>query len=140
MKISLPHVLSGAKDVPIGRETPDQPEIVALLAEADARAAALYPAESRHGLTLAALQAQDARFFVARSGGRAMGCGGYVLLPERSAEMKRVFVKPEARGLRIGWALVEAIEGAAVAEGAARMYLETGVKSDEALGLYRRRG
>jgi putative acetyltransferase len=32
------------------------------------------------------------------------------------------------------------VEGAAVAEGVGQMYLETGVKSDEAIRLYRRLG
>jgi putative acetyltransferase len=124
----------------VERETPRQPEVVALLALADARATSLYPAESRHGLTLAALLEQQARFYVARTDGVAAGCGGYVLLPGRAAEMKRVFVRAEARGQGIGRALVEALEASAAAEGVRRMYLETGVKSDEAIRLYRRLG
>jgi putative acetyltransferase len=124
----------------IGRESADQPAVSALLALADERSAALYPAESRHGLSLAALLAQDARFFVARLGSRAVGCGGYVLLPGGSAEMKRVFTVAEARGQGIGRAIVQAIEAAAAGEGLGRMYLETGVKSDEAIRLYRRLG
>jgi putative acetyltransferase len=124
----------------VGPETPDQPEVVRLLRLADERAAALYPAESRHGLSLPGLLEQAARFHVARIGGRAEGCGSFVLLWERSAEMKRVFVTASARGQGIGRAIVEALEGAAIAEGVRRMYLETGVKSDEALRLYRRLG
>ncbi len=107
---------------------------------ADARSAALYPVESRLGLSLSALLGQDARFFVARLGGRAAGCGGYVLLPGGSAEMKRVFTVAEARGRGIGRAIVESVEAAAAGEGVGRMYLETGVKSDEAIRLYRRLG
>jgi putative acetyltransferase len=126
--------------VVIARETPDQPEVVTLLRLADERAAALYPAESRHGLSLPGLLEQAARFHVARIGGRAEGCGSFVLLWERSAEMKRVFVTASARGQGIGRAIVEALEGAAIAEGVRRMYLETGVTSDEALRLYRRLG
>jgi putative acetyltransferase len=124
----------------IAAETPDQPEVAALLALADARSASLYPVESRHGLSLDALLAQAARFYVARIDGVARGCGGYIPLPEQAAEMKRVFVAAEARGRGIGRAIVEAVEAAAAAEGARRMYLETGVKSDEAMRLYRRLG
>jgi putative acetyltransferase len=69
-----------------------------------------------------------------------MGCGGYVLLPEHAAEMKRVFVTASARRQGVGQAIVEAVEAGAAAEGVARMYLETGVKSDEAVRLYRRLG
>ncbi len=124
----------------IKQDVPDRPEIAALLALADARSESLYPAESRHGLSVAALLAQEARFFLARIAGRAVGCGGYVLLSDRSAEMKRVFVVAEAWGQGIGRAILEAIESAAAAEGVAQMYLETGVKSDEAIRLYGRLG
>jgi len=124
----------------IERETPDQPEVAALLVQADARSAALYPAESRHGLPVAALIAQGARFFAARAGGRIVGFGGYVRLPDGSAEMKRVFVAEAARGQGVGRAVVEAVEGAAKGQGIRRMFLETGVKSDEAIRLYRRLG
>ena len=128
----------------IGPETPNQPEIIDLLALADEGAASLYPAESRHGLSLSELLAQGAfgaaRFYVARIGARAAGCGGFVLLPDRSAEMKRVFVAASARGQGIGRVIVQALEAAAIAEGVPRMYLETGVKSDEAIRLYRRLG
>jgi putative acetyltransferase len=124
----------------VARAVPDQPEVAALLDLADARSASLYPVESRHGLSVAALLAQEARFFLARIAGQVVGCGGYVLLSDGSAEMKRVFVVEAARGQGIGRALLEAIEAAAAAESVTRMYLETGVKSDEAIRLYRRLG
>jgi putative acetyltransferase len=124
----------------IKRDTPAQPGVAALLALADERSASLYPAESRHGWPIAALLAEGVRFFVARVAGRIVGFGGYVLQPDGSAEMKRVFVAEAARGQGVGRAVVEAVEGSAAAEGVRRMYLETGVKSDEAIRLYRRLG
>jgi putative acetyltransferase len=124
----------------VRQQSPDQPEVERLLALADERSALLYPAESRHGLALADLITQQVRFFVATSDGFVMGCGGYVLLPEHAAEMKRVFVTASARRQGVGQAIVEAVEAGAAAEGVARMYLETGVKSDEAVRLYRRLG
>ncbi len=124
----------------VGRETPDQPDVLAFLAKADERAASLYPAESRHGLAVSALLAAEVRFFVARQDGRALGCGGYVLLPGRAAEMKRLFVDPGARGRGVGGAIVRAVEQAAAGEGVRTLFLETGVKSFEALRLYGRLG
>lgn len=124
----------------VQRETPDQPDVLALLAQGDERSASLYPTESRHGLAVSALLAAGVRFFVARQGGRALGCGGYVLLPEEAAEMKRLFVDPGARGHGVGGAIVRAIEQAAAGEGVRRLFLETGVKSFEALRLYGRVG
>ena len=122
------------------RETPDQPEVQAFLLQADERSASLYPEESRQGLTLSTLLAVDVRFFVARENGRALGCGGYVLLPEGTAEMKRLFVDPAARAKGVGRCIVLAIEHAAAAEGVRTLLLETGIKSFEALRLYSRLG
>ena len=120
----------------VQRETPDSPEVVAFLAAADQRSAALYPEESRHGLSLPALLSAGARFFVARQGGQALGCGGYVLIGADVAATKRLFVDPSLRGRGTGKALVLAIEKAAAGEGMKTLFLETGIKSAEALRLY----
>ena len=122
----------------VQRENPDQAEVLRFLAQADERSSSLYPAESRHGLSLAALLAAEVRFFVARRDGRALGCGGYMLLPERSAEMKRLFVDPDTRGQGVGAAIIEAIEESSSKEGIRMLLLETGVKSHEAIRLYKR--
>ena len=82
----------------ITRETPDQPDVLHLLQQADARSASLYPAESRFGLDLAGLLVQSVRFFIARQDSRTVGCGGYALGRDRDAELKRIFVLPAARG------------------------------------------
>ncbi len=60
----------------VRRETPDQPDVSALLAQADERAASLYPAESRHGLDVPALLSAGVRFFVARRDGVPVDGGG----------------------------------------------------------------
>jgi putative acetyltransferase len=124
----------------IAPETPDQAEVRALLEQADRRSAGLYPAESRHGLSVAALLAQRVRFLVARQDGWAVGCGGYAPQGEGTAELKRIFVAAEARGLGIGRALLQALETDAARAGIRLLRLETGVKSAEALSLYRRFG
>ena len=124
----------------VQRETPDSLEVLAFLAAADERSASLYPEESRHGLSLSALLSADVRFFVARQNVHALGCGGYVLLGSNDAEMKRLFVDPAQRGRGVGNALVQHIEKAAADEGVKTLYLETGVKSSEALRLYQRFG
>ena len=124
----------------VRRETPDQPEVSAFLAAADERSSSLYPLESRHGLGVPALLAARVCFFVARQNGRALGCGGYVKLSERTAEMKRFFVDPDARRQGVGSALVQAVEQAAGMDGVHTLFLETGIKSVEALRLYKRSG
>ena len=124
----------------IARETPDQTEVRDLLEAADRRSAGLYPEDARPGPDVATLLALRVRFLVARRGGQAVGCGGYALDGEGAAELKRIFVTAEARGLGIGQALLEALEAEARREGIRLMRLETGVKSAEAIGLYRRFG
>ena len=124
----------------VTRETPQQPDVAHLLAAADRRSASLYPNESRFGSSAATLLAQAACFFVARLEGRAVGCGGFVADADGAAELKRIFVEPAARGGGIGRLLVVTLEGAARQQGVHTMRLETGVKSTEAIALYRRLG
>ena len=124
----------------IHRETPDQPEVLDFLAKADERSASLYPTEMRPGLGLSELLSADVRFFVARQDGRALGCGGYMLLPGQAAEMKRLFVDPATRGQGIGGAIIRVLEEAAAREGVCTLLLETGIKSFEALRLYKSLG
>lgn len=124
----------------ITRESPDQAAVLDLLRQADARVAGLYPAEDRRGLDIAALLAPNIRFFVVRRGDAVLGCGGYAVDGAGAAELKRIFVVPAARGLGVGWALLDTLETEAGREGVRLMRLETGVKSAEAIGLYRRFG
>jgi putative acetyltransferase len=127
-------------EILIERETPNQREVLDFLRKGDEWLSSLYPSASRLGTSLDQLMAPNVRFFVARLAGRAMGCGGYALCADGTADAKRLFVDPHARRRGIGTALVEAIENAARREGASVLRLETGNKSFEALSLYRRLG
>jgi len=111
-----------------------------LLRLADERSAGLYPEDARPGPDVNTLLALQVRFFVARVDGRAIGCGGWAPDGGGMAELKRIFVAAEARGLGIGRALLQALEADAARAGIRLMRLETGVKSAEAIGLYRRFG
>lgn len=124
----------------VAPERPDQPAVAALFARADARSAALYPEDGRPGLTVSALLEAEVRFFVAREEGAAVGCGGYVRLAHDTGEVKRLFVEQRSRGRGVGAEIVSAVERAASAEGVRTLFLETGVRSDAALRLYRRLG
>lgn len=53
-----------------------------------------------------------------------------------SAEVKRLFVRPQFRGNGISRTIMAAIEAAALRAGAVRLVLETGVEQPEALSLY----
>jgi len=81
----------------IALEDPAQPEIIGLLRDGEEHSAELYPAESNHHLPLDALRSSNVRFFVARNrGGCAIGTGALVL-HGHWAELKRMWVVPEAR-------------------------------------------
>jgi putative acetyltransferase len=120
----------------IAPESPDQPEVIALIAELDAWQDSLYPPESRHALDLATLKRANVRFFVAREGdGRAVGCAALVI-HAAYGEIKRMVVAPASRGQGVGQGLLRALEAAGAAAGCTRLTLETGPFQPAALALY----
>ena len=121
-------------------ETPDQPEVHALLQASDAYMAHLYPAESNHMLDVKELCRPEVTFIVARIGGQAVGCGAIVESAHGWAEIKRMFVAPAARGHKLGRRLLQELEAIAANKGVALLRLETGIRQPEALGLYRAMG
>jgi putative acetyltransferase len=86
--------------------------------------------------------AEDIAVFVlARDdAGNALGCGALRLLGPGSAEIKRMYVEPAARGRRIAVAILRALEEQARQLGVTRLLLETGTAQPEAMRLYTREG
>ena len=125
--------------VTIDRETPDQPDVLPLLAAGDALSASLYPAESNHMLDVAALLDPTVTFFVARADGRAVGCAALVR-KDGYGELKRMFVDETARGQGIARRLLAVVEDAARVAGLPALKLETGTRQPEAQRLYRSSG
>jgi putative acetyltransferase len=120
----------------IQSETPDQPEVRAMLERLDALHAALYPAESNHLLDLGALLEPEVRFLVARDDeGRAAGCAALVRRGDY-AEVKRMFVDEAMRGQGVGRALLDQLALHALASKLHALKLETGVHQLPALRLY----
>ncbi|MGV8937010.1 MAG: GNAT family N-acetyltransferase [Allorhizobium sp.] len=126
--------------ITIAEEPPRQVEVERLLAMSDDYMAALYPAESNHLLDIAALEKSGVTFFVARNDGAIVGCCALVDARDGTAEIKRMFVDPAARGLSIGQLLLQAVEQHAEAQKLGAVRLETGRDQPEALGLYRKCG
>jgi ribosomal protein S18 acetylase RimI-like enzyme len=62
------------------------------------------------------------------------------LLDADTAEVKRMWISPSMRGRGAGWALLEALEAAAVQLGATTGVLDTNVTLTSALALYRANG
>ena len=94
----------------ISRESPCQDDIIRLIRKSDALMQSLYPAESNHLVDIDSLARPHVHFLVAREEGRALGCGAFVVGRDRQAEMKRVFVDPDARGKGVARAIMEALE------------------------------
>ncbi|MDP1648395.1 MAG: GNAT family N-acetyltransferase [Rubrivivax sp.] len=134
-------------EIVIRRESPDQPEVAALLGALDGYLASLYPPEANHILDVQALLAPDVGFFVAREGGQLVGTGAVRRMAGEPAsggvsygEVKRMMVDPARRGRGIGARLLQALEDSLRAEGITLALLETGRDQAEAVRLYERCG
>ncbi|MBB4195142.1 putative acetyltransferase [Rhizobium aethiopicum] len=126
--------------VTIAQEPPRQDAIIRLLDLSDAYAASLYPAESNHMVDLSLLEKPSVSFFVARNEGAIVGCCALVEAGDGTAEIKRMFVDPQARGLRIASGLMNALEAIAREKRLTAIRLETGIYQPEAIALYRKYG
>jgi GNAT superfamily N-acetyltransferase len=79
-------------------------------------------------------------FVVARENGRAIGCGALRSLGEPVVEIKRMYVRPGARGRGVGAAILAELERESIELGFRVVRLETGPLQPEAIGLYARAG
>jgi GNAT superfamily N-acetyltransferase len=77
---------------------------------------------------------------VAYLGEQPVGCGGVKRLDDETAEIKRVYLHPSARGRGLGRRLLEQLEWHARELGYVRLRLDTGDLQPEALGLFRSAG
>ena len=77
---------------------------------------------------------------VARLGGQPVGCGALKLHPGAPAELKRMWISPDARGLGLGRRLLRALEEHAREAGVTVLRLETNRALQEAIALYRSSG
>ena len=118
--------------------TNDDPELRALvaaqqreLAEAEASAGGIDGGYALH---------DDVRFLALRDGGAVVAIGAIQAVDGETAEIKRMYVVPPARGKGYGRAMLAALERDAAARGHTRTRLETGSYLPVALGLYRSAG
>ena len=72
--------------------------------------------------------------------GRRIGTGALWHRGPHYGEIKRIYVTPQARGLKLGKRILDAIEEHARQHGFAAIKLETGTLQPEALGLFAKCG
>ena len=121
-------------------EHPAAPDATALIAELDALLEPLYPSASRHGFSVQKLIADSVAFFVIRVEGAPAGCGGIKLFGTEYGELKRMYVRPQFRGMGLGKLLLEHLTDYARNREVGILRLETGIHQHSAIALYERVG
>jgi len=112
--------------------------ILALNAELEKR----YPEEGANFFRLDPNEVSESRggFFVAYIGGEPVGCGAVRRTDPGVAEIKRMYVAPNARGRGVGKQIVRKLESVARQLGVTRLVLETGPRQPEAIAVYKNTG
>jgi putative acetyltransferase len=128
------------QNIDIRPEDPRQADVEALLSQSDDYFRAMYPAESNHLVSADVLGTDRAVFLAARRDGELLGSIALLVIAPGHAEMKRMFVRTEFRGIGLGRRLLNALEEVACHRSIRRISLETGIKQLEAIGLYRTSG
>ena len=82
----------------------------------------------------------NGRIFLVKSGDKILGCIGIKYFDENVCEMKRLYVRPEARGLGLGEKLVKLSLDEAKKIGYKYMKLDTLPFLNSALNLYKKLG
>ena len=80
------------------------------------------------------------QFFVVYLHGDPVGCGAIKHHRDAPAEIKRMWIAPQARGLGLGRRLLQTLEQCALEAGASTLHIETNTVLAEALALYRSSG
>ena len=127
--------------ITITEERPDSADALQLIDELQSHLnAEKYPAESKHGYSVDKLLREGVAFFVTRNDEIAAGCGGIKLFGTEYGEVKRMFVRPQFRGLGLGKLMLDRLARYAQERNANVLRLETGIYQTDAIRLYERYG
>ena len=116
------------------------PGIRELLELSDAFALSLYPADSCYMLDVDELLASGVSVAVARTDCAAVGMGALVERGDGTAELKRMFVRADARGQGIAGRILTTLEELARTRAVHLLQLETGPLQPAAIALYEKFG
>lgn len=123
----------------ITTERADAPGVRELLELSDAFHAELYPPEGNYLLDITELLEPAVTVVVARDGENAVGMGALVR-KAGYAEIKRMYLRDEARGRGIADSILQSLETTARAAGVDTLRLETGPLQPAAIAFYQRHG
>ncbi|WP_108461289.1 GNAT family N-acetyltransferase [Devosia naphthalenivorans] len=129
--------------VSISIETPLQDDVRGLVAQLNDHLLPLSPLEFQFKMTVEQMAEPHTTLFVARDeAGKAVGMGALKAHSAELGEVKRMFTDPQARGQRVGSALLQAIVALAREKNLPMLMLETGTGDGmaEAHRLYTRSG
>lgn len=134
-------------NVPLSLADADTSALVEAARELVAEYAALPHAAPRWPTAAAEIAALPAPYvppagalLVATLDDMPVGCGALLALEPTIAEIKRVYVRPAARGRGVGEAITRALVARAAALGATRVRLDTAPELTAAQALYERLG
>jgi len=123
------------------------PRVQRLVAEVQAYYVVLYGNPDESPVDPAQFEPPTGRFLLGTVGGDPLAMGGWRLRPQltgvlggRVAEVKRMFVSPNARRRGHASGMLAALEQSAERAGVAMVVLETGTEQPEAIALYERAG
>ena len=125
----------------ITQERPDSADAFQLIDELQKQLnPEMYPDASRHGYSVDKLLREGVTFFVTRHDEIPAVCGGIKLFGTEYAEVKRMYVRPQYRGLGLGKLMLDHLAGYAQERQVNILRLETGIYQTEAIKLYERFG
>jgi len=121
-------------------ERPDTSDAQMLIAELEEHLEPFYPKTSRHGYSVEKLIQQGVAFFMTRHDDVPAGCGGVQFFGSEYGEIKRMFVRPQFRGLGLAKRMLNHLETYTREHNIPLLRLETGIHQKEAIHLYEKMG
>lgn len=121
-------------------EDPRQDDVRVLIAELNKVLLALTPPEFVFHMAAEEMARADTTVFIARDGGKAVGCGALRRHGDGVGEVKRMYTRPSHQGHGIGGRILAEVEALARREGLTRLVLETGDRHPAAWRVYERGG
>ncbi len=131
---------AGADGLVIGPADPRSADAARLIARLTADLAERYGDDGAGDFAPEDVLVPRSVFLVGRLNGRPVACGALRPVKPAVAEVKRMYVEPDARGRGIARRLLAELEGHARSMGYAAIRLETGVKQPESIRLYESAG